>query len=151
MRPRTIASALASPATRSPRRPSSASRTACVTSCVREGSGVSFVNGTIATVLTFGSRPPLNPYGHPASQRPDALTAATPQSRRNDRRGIHAHHGELKPGRSLREIDARPRGARLRIERGTAPRDHRAASPPLGLEHPLDAVRRDVVQRIALV
>src|SRR2546426_5913897 len=59
--PRTTASALASPAGRSPRRPWNASRTASLTSLVSVGSGVWLSNGRIATVLMFGRPPPAKP------------------------------------------------------------------------------------------
>src|SRR5947208_14275780 len=104
-----MASAVASVATRSPRRPSSAWRTASLTSAVSRGSGVSLSNGRMATVLTLGSVPPANPYRQPASHRLAALATTAPESRREDRRRIDRHHRELKSGppppRNPRETD----------------------------------------------
>src|SRR2546425_13128527 len=110
MRPRTTASAFCSPASRSPKRFSSASRTAPFTSAVSAASGVSLSNGRIATVLTLGSPPPEKRYRQATSPSVAALAAATPQCRRNDHRRIHPHHGKLKARRALREIDARAGG-----------------------------------------
>src|SRR5260370_821183 len=78
MRPRTTASAVCSPASRSPNRFSSASRTASFTSRVRAGSGVSLSKGTIATVLTLGSPPPVNRYRQARRPSVAALAAAAP-------------------------------------------------------------------------
>src|SRR6266576_3069030 len=145
-----IASAVASVATRRPRRPSSAWRTASLTSAVSRGSGVSLSNGRIATVLTLGSVPPANLYGHPASPRLDALMRTAPNSRRNDGRGINHTNRELKSRRPLRKVDARTRGPLCRVELGAAPRYDFAPPPPFGLQHRLAtrAVGHDIVERI---
>src|SRR5712691_12415873 len=124
MRPRTTASAFCSPASRSPKRFSSASRTALLTSTVSAGSGVSLSNGRIATVLTLGSPPPEKRYRQATSPSVAALAAATQQCRRNDHRRIHPHHGELKARRALREIDARAGGPTARIVDRPAARQH---------------------------
>src|SRR5712691_3215186 len=121
MRPRTTASAFCSPASRSPKRFSSASRTALLTSTVSAGSGVSLSNGRIATVLTLGSPPPEKRYRQATSPSVAALAAAAPQRRRNDHRRIPSHHGELKTCRSLREIDAGAGGPRSRPPIGPPP------------------------------
>src|SRR5438552_9308235 len=138
-RPRTIASAVASVATRNPRRPSSACRTASLTSWVSAGSGVSLSNGRIATVLTLGSVPPAKPYGQAASTTPDALTTTAPNIRRNERRRIHHADRELKSGRGLGKVDARARGAPQGVELGTAPRHHSSTPRPFGLQQGLPA------------
>src|SRR2546422_2127031 len=148
MRPRTTASAFCSPASRSPNRFSSASRTASLTSRVSAGSGVSLSNGRIATVLTLGSPPPEKWYRQAATPSVAALTAAAPQSRRNDHRRIHCHHGELKTRRALREIDAGAGGPRFRIVDRSAARHHFPALPPLGLQHPGGGRRRHVGQGV---
>src|SRR6266550_770766 len=150
MRPRTMASAFASVASRSPIRPSSASRTASVTSCVSAGSGVSLSNGRIATVLTLGSVPPWKPYGHALSDRLAALMATAPSVRRNDRRSIDHADGELKSGRTLRKVDARACRVLEGIEPGAALRQHLAAPAPLRLQQGLAAraVRHHVIERI---
>src|SRR5216683_4724497 len=136
MRPRTTASAVCSPASRSPNRFSSASRTASFTSRVRAGSGVSLSKGTIATVLTLGSPPPVNRYRQARRPSVAALAAAAPQRRRNDDRRIHGHHGELKTRGALREIDAGAGGPRSSIVDRSAARHHFPALPPLGLQDP---------------
>src|SRR2546422_6019959 len=136
MRPRTTASAFCSPASRSPNRFSSASRTASLTSRVSAGSGVSLSNGRIATVLTLGSPPPEKWYRQAARPSVAALTAAAPQSRRNDHHRIHCHHGELKTRRALRENDAGAGGPRLpTLERSAAP-PHLPPPPPPRLPQP---------------
>src|SRR3989442_5916584 len=149
-RPRTIASAVASVATRNPSRPSSACRTASLTSWVSAGSGVSLSNGRIATVLTLGSVPPAKPYGQAASTTPEALTASAPNIRRNERRRIDHADRELKSGRGLGKVDARARGAPQCVELGTAPRHHCSTPPPFGLQQglPARAVGHDVVEGI---
>src|SRR5260221_12094075 len=126
-----MASAFASPAGRRPRRPSMARPPASLTSCVNAGSGVSFSNGTIATVLTLGSTPPAKPYRQPANHTAAALTAASPQRRRNDRRRGHSHDRELKPRRPPREIDARAHGTRPGVRPTATPVPLPTVAPPL--------------------
>src|SRR5260221_11889700 len=116
-----MASAFASPASRRPRRPSMARRTASLTSWVNAGSGVSFSNGTIATVLTLGSTPPAKPYRQPANHTAAALTAAAPQRRRDDPPPVPPPDPDLKPCRRLREVDARAAGTRPEIEPRATP------------------------------
>src|SRR2546425_7653469 len=110
MRPRTTASAFCSPASRSPKRFSSASRTAPFTSAVSAASGVSLSNGRIATVLTLGSPPPEKRYRQATSPSVAALAAATPHCPRHDHPRIHRHPGKLKARRALRENHARAGG-----------------------------------------
>src|SRR6267378_1837056 len=154
-RPRTIASAVASVATRNPRRPSSAWRTASLTSAVSRGSGVSLSNGRMATVLTLGRVPPANPYRQPVSHRQAALATTAPESRRKDLRRIERHHSKLKSGspRYLWEVDARARGMRQCVESRPAARYHFPPPPPFGFEHPHPETRavgmgHDVIERI---
>src|SRR4030095_8632385 len=70
MLPRTIASALASPACRNPSLPCTASRTLSEISWVSVGSGVRLSNGSTATVLMSDGRPPpAKPYRQPVNAR----------------------------------------------------------------------------------
>src|SRR5882762_3603747 len=134
MRPWTTASAFCSPASRSPNRFSSASRTASFTSRVKAGSGVSLSNGTIATVLTLGRPPPVNRYRQATRPSVAALAATAPQRRRNDHRRIDRHHGEFKTRGTLREIDAGAGGPRRGVVDRSAARYHFPALPPLALQ-----------------
>src|SRR2546430_1301002 len=72
--PRTTASALLSPASRSPSRLWNASSTASFTSFVSAGSAVWLSKGRIATVLMLGRPPPAKPYRQPPSATASALT-----------------------------------------------------------------------------
>src|SRR5215210_1405090 len=74
MVPRTMASAWFSLAWRRPKRDSTASRTAALISCVSVGSLVWLSNGSTATVLMEGGKPPpAKPYRQPVRMRELAL------------------------------------------------------------------------------
>src|SRR5439155_27363891 len=148
MRPRTTASAVCSPASRSPSRPSIASRTAVFTSCVSAGSGVSLSNGRIATVRTLGSPPPLKWYKHPAATKARALATTAPERRRKLRHGVHRHDPKLKARRSLRKVDAGGAGQRARVEPRGARRHHLACPPPLRRQHAVASHREHVLERV---
>src|SRR5438876_4110398 len=146
--PRTTASALLSPASRSPSRRWNASSTASFTSFVSAGSAVWLSKGSTATVLMFGSPPPVKPYRHPLSAMASALTAPAPNRRIEHRGRIDQDHRKLKTSPLLRKIHAGARRHPLRVEFGAAARQHLALSPPLRLEHARAAARLAVVERV---
>src|SRR5437667_1212535 len=171
--PRTTASALLSPASRSPSRLWNASSTASFTSFVSAGSGVWLSKGRMATVLMLGRPPPAKPYRQPLSATASALTpfrlrvraqyvtqarrvgtglTAPAPNRRIEHRGrIDRHHRKLKPCPLLGKIHAGTRRPPLRIEFSAAARQHSALSPPLRLEHPRAAARVAVVERVPVL
>src|SRR5437773_8571176 len=146
--PRTTASALLSPASRSPSRRWNASSTASFTSFVSAGSAVWLSKGSTATVLMFGSPPPVKPYRHPLSAMASALPAPAPNRRIEHRGRIDQDHRKLKTSPLLRKIHAGARRHPLRVEFGAAARQHLALSPPLRLEHARAAARLAVVERV---
>src|SRR5919109_4055715 len=98
MVPRTTASACRSLAWRRPSRPSTASRTAVLISWVSVGSGVWLSNGSTATVLMFGGRPPpAKPYRQPPSASTLRL-ARNPDVRRKVGL-LRREEGEIEPSR----------------------------------------------------
>src|SRR2546422_9604965 len=129
--PRTTASALLSPASRSPSRLWNASSTASFTSFVSAGSAVWLSKGRMATVLMLGSPPPAKPYRHPLSARASVLTAPAPNRRIEHRRRVHHDHRKLKTSPLLREIHAGARRHPLGVEFGAAARQHLPLTPPL--------------------
>src|SRR2546429_502061 len=149
--PRTTASALLSPASRSPSRLWNASSTASFTSFVGAGSGVWLSKGRMATVLMLGRPPPAKPYRQPLSATASALTAPAPNRRIEPRGCIDRHHRKLKPCPLLGKIHAGTRRPPLRIEFSAAARQHSALSPPLRLEHPRAAARVAVVERVPVL
>src|SRR6266576_3540296 len=149
--PRTTASALLSPASRSPSRLWNASSTASFTSFVSAGSAVWLSKGRMATVLMLGRPPPAKPYRHPLSATASALTAPAPNRRIEHRGRIDRHHRKLKTGPLLGKIHAGARRPPLRIEFSAAARQHSALSPPLRLEHRRTAPRVAVVERVAVL
>src|SRR6266576_6892425 len=149
--PRTTASALLSPASRSPSRLWNASSTASFTSFVSAGSAVWLSKGRMATVLMLGRPPPAKPYRHPLSATASALTAPAPNRRIEHRGRIDRHHRKLKTGSLLGKIHAGARRPPLRIEFSAAARQHSALSPPLRLEHRRTAPRVAVVERVAVL
>src|SRR5947208_1600763 len=146
--PRTTASALLSPASRSPSRRWNASSTASFTSFVSAGSAVWLSKGSMATVLMFGSPPPVKPYRHPLSAMASALPAPAPNRRIEHRGRIDQDHRKLKTSPLLRKIHAGACRHPLRVEFGAAARQHLALSPPLRLEHARAAARLAVVERV---
>src|SRR5437867_3604817 len=145
--PRTTASALLSPASRSPSRRWNASSTASFTSFVSAGSAVWLSKGSMATVLMFGSPPPVKPYRHPLSAMASALPAPAPNRRIEHRGRIDQDHRKLKTSPLLRKIHA---GAcrhplRIRPERGIADdgRGARAESQRPHVVEPQRIRRRD--------
>src|SRR5690349_7674210 len=149
--PRTTASALLSPAMRSPRRRWNASSTASFTSLVSAGSAVWLSKGRMATVLMFGRPPPANPYRQPLSARANALTAPAPNRRIEHRGRVHRDHRKLKPSPLPRKIHAGTRRQPLRVEFGAAARRHLALSPPLRFEHARAAAGLAVVERVTIL
>src|SRR3989441_9192464 len=146
--PRTTASALFSPAMRSPRRRWNASSTASFTSLVSAGSAAWLSKGRMATVLMFGRPPPAKPYRQPLSARASALTAPAPNHRIEHRSRVRRDHRKLKPSPLPRKIHAGARRQPLRVEFGAAARQHLALSPPLRLQHLRAAARLAVVERV---
>src|SRR6266850_3365396 len=149
--PRTTASALLSPAMRSPSRRWNASSTASFTSFVNAGSAVWLSKGRMATVLMFGRPPPAKPYRQPLSVRASALKAPAPNRRIEHRGCVHRDHRKLKPGPLLRKIHAGARRHPLSVEFSAAARQHLALSPPLRLEHAHAAARLAVVERVTVL
>src|SRR5881397_4043553 len=149
--PRTTASALLSPASRSPSRRWNASSTASFTSFVSAGSAVWLSKGRMATVLMFGSPPPAKPYRHPLSARASVLTAPAPNRRIEHRRRVHHDHRKLKTSPLLREIHAGARRHPLGVEFGAAARQHLPLSPPLRLEDARAATRLPIIERVAVL
>src|SRR5438128_9810276 len=171
--PRTTASALLSPASRSPSRLWNASSTASFTSFVSAGSGVWLSKGSMAAVLMLGRPPPSKPYRQPLSATARALTpfrlrvraqyvtearrvgtglTAPAPNRWIEHRGrIDRHHRKLKTCPLLGKIHAGTRRPPLRIEFSAAARQHPALSPPLRLEHPRAAARVAVVERVTVL
>src|SRR5207249_2903317 len=149
--PRTTASALLSPARRSPSRRWNASSTASFTSFVSAGSAVWLSKGRIATVLMLGRPPPAKPYRQPPSATASALTAPAPNRRIEHRGRIDQDHRKLKPSPLLRKIHAGARRHPLSVEFRAAARQHFALSPPLRLEDPRAAARLPVVERVTVL
>src|SRR5882724_4857272 len=149
--PRTTASALLSPARRSPSRRWNASSTASFTSFVSAGSAVWLSKGRMATVLMFGRPPPANPYRQPLRATARALTAPAPNRRIEHRGRIHRDHRKLKTSPLLRKIHAGARRHSLGVEFGAAARQHFALSPPLRLEHARAAARLAVVEGVTVL
>src|SRR6266511_2724408 len=149
--PRTTASALLSPARRSPSRPWNASSTASFTSFVSAGSAVWLSKGRMSTVLMLGRSPPAKPYRQPLSATASALTAPAPNRRIEQRGRIDQDHRKLKPSPLLRKIHAGARRHPLGVEFGAAVRRHLALSPPLRLERVHAAARLTVVERVTVL
>src|SRR5436309_1624466 len=149
--PRTTASALLSPASRSPSRRWNASSTASFTSLVSAGSAVWLSKGRMATVLMFGSPPPVKPYRHPLSATASALPAPAPNRRIEHRGRIDQDHRKLKPSTLLRKIHAGTRRHPPSVEFRAAARQHVALSPPLRLEDARAAARLPVVERVTVL
>src|SRR3989441_594959 len=149
--PRTTASALFSPAMRSPRRRWNASSTASFTSLVSAGSAVWLSKGRMATVLIFGRPPPAKPYRQPLSARASALAAPAPNRRIEHRGRVHRDHRKLKPSPLPRKIHAGVRRQPLRVEFSATARQHLALPPPLRLEHARTAARLAVVERVSVL
>src|SRR5256885_480621 len=149
--PRTTASALLSPASRSPSRLWNASSTASFTSFVNAGSGVWLSKGRIATVLMLGRPPPAKPYRHPPSPTASALTAPAPNRRIEHRGRIDQDHRKLKTGSLLGKIHAGARRHPPGVEFGAAARQHITLSPPLRLEHARAAARVAEVERVPVL
>src|SRR2546430_10087575 len=149
--PRTTASALLSPASRSPSRRWNASSTASFTSFVSAGSAVWLSKGRMATVLMFGSPPPVKPYRHPLSATASALTAPAPNRRIQHRGRIDQDHRKLKTSPLFRKIHAGARRHPLSVEFGAAARQHLALSPPLRLEHTRAVERLAIVERVTVL
>src|SRR2546422_9550491 len=149
--PRTTASALLSPARRSPRRRWNASSTASFTSFVSAGSAVWLSKGRMATVLMFGRPPPANPYRQPLSATARALAAPAPNRRIEHRRRVHRDHRKLKPSPLLRKIHAGARRHSQGVEFSATARQHFALSPPLRFQHARASARLAVVERVAVL
>src|SRR5256886_4884805 len=149
--PRTTASALLSPAMRSPSRRWNASSTASFTSFVSAGSGVWVSKGRMATVLMLGRPPPAKPYRQPLSATASALPAPAPNRRIEHRSRIDQDHRKLKPSPLLRKIHAGAGRHPLGVELGAAAGQHLALASPLCLEHAHAAARLAVVERVTVL